>query len=96
MATETYNLEQKKLIQWLGEDGEEHSIECDTAYTAWQCKELCLWNNVHYPFSKMKCHDDMIWEVNAKGETMCWVMRNARICIDHKGKFERWTVVKEV
>lgn len=93
---ETYELVQKKLVRWLGEDGEEHCIECDRAYTAWQCRELNLWNRDHYPFDDMVIHDDMIWEVHGKGETVCWVKRNARICIDHFGKYERWTVVKEV
>ncbi len=94
MEAETYKLEQKKLVRWLGEDGEEHCIECDRAYTPWQCKEISSWTADHYPFSMMELHDDMIWEANGKGETMCWVRREAKIYIDHMGKYERWTVVK--
>lgn len=91
-TVETYKLKQKKLIQWIGEDGEEHSIECDTAYTPWQCHELMIWNKARYPFDSMKLHDGMIWEIHSGDETMCWVKRNARICIDHIGKYERWFI----
>lgn len=91
---ETYELKQVKIIQWIGDDGEEHRIECTSAYTAGQCREVMMWNKEWYPFDRMKLHDGIIWEIHSGEETMCWVKRNARIYISNDGLREVWTVVK--